>query len=54
MQFWCIFYVLHKEYHEVTGRPTPETINKFLFTHVVTCYNDICRCMASSTLLLAD
>ena len=50
MQFWCIFYVLHKNIMNVTGRPTPEILNKFLFTHVVKCYNDICRYMASSNL----
>ena len=53
MQFMCIFYVLHKEYHEITGRPTIEILNKLSFTHIATCYTDISRSMANSKLWLA-
>ena len=56
MQFRCIFYVIynHENIMNVTGRPTPEMLNKLLFTHIASWYTDISNCMASSKLSLAE
>ena len=48
MQLKCIFYVLHKEYHELT---TSEIVKKSFNLHTLlyaTLYTDISRCMSSS------
>ena len=47
MRFGAFSMFFTKNIMNVTGRPTREILNKFSFTNVVTCYNDICRCMAS-------